>query len=369
MINDHLFITDSSEASTEALLPFWLNLKNNNFKFDYCGSNFELKDFFRAHKQSVIDFSWPKYPNSFATQLFFWLMFPVWFSKLLFKLHDRKPSCIITTGLCDSLLIGSLNRVIDFKHYWLMLPEVQDKAYKFKLSRKIIKNTYIFAYSSLAKNRLEQLGFKNRTSVFLPSFAGDTAKHQENIFSSLAQKENPRRKFFTVATFTDLTPESHLETLLKAAKEIREVVPNLQIIIVGDGPEKKNLLWIAKTLGIESTVWFVGSTEKTFKWLENLDLYIYTKSKVSLKEQVFALEIMSRKIPIIADIGAGLDDLIFDGKTGQLVIFKNINDLAQTIINLEQDSKLREQMGEESKKRVQELFNPQKTLDQFVKVL
>lgn len=369
MINDHLLITDSGEAQTEALLTFWTSLKNNNFKFHYCGQKTELLDFFNSQKQVTIDCSWPEYPKSFWQQFYFWSAFPFWLSKILFKIHDQKPESVVTTGLSDTLLMAVLSRIIKFKHYWLLLPELQKPAYKFGYSKKIIKNAFIFVYSSLAKNRLEQLGFKNKTSIILPGFAGDTARRQENIFQSLAQKDNPKRKFFTIGTFTDLTAESHLETLLKAAKEIREVVPNLQIIIVGDGPEKKNLLWMAKTLGIESTVWFVGSTDKAFKWLENLDLYIYTKSNIALKEQLFALEIMARKIPLIADIGAGLDDLIFDGKTGHLVIFKNICDLAQTIINLEQDVKTREQMGEEGRKRAQELFSPQKALDQFIKVL
>lgn len=369
MINDELLITDSSEAQTEALASFWMSLQNNNFKLSYCGQNRDLEIFFQTQKQETINFRWPSYRDNAYRRLVYWLTFPVWLGKTLFKIHDRKPNSVITTGISDTLLMGALSRFVKFKHYWLLLPELQSQAYKFKFSKKLIKNTVIFAYSSLTKNRLEQLGFKNRTTILLPSFAGESAKHQENIFNSLAHKENPRRKFFTIGTFTELTAESHLENLLKAAKEIREVVPNLQIIIVGDGPEKKNLLWLAKTLGIESTVWFVGATEKTFKWLENLDLYIYTRANTSLKEQLFALEVMSRKLPMIADIGAGLDDLIFDGKTGHLVIFKNIADLAQTIINIEQDPKLREQMGEAGKKRVQTLFNPQLALDQFVKVL
>ncbi len=369
MIDNNIYITDSAEGQTESLLTFWQSLRQNNFQLNYLGENSEIISYFQTQKQEVENFSWPKYPQKAWQQIFFWLTWPYWQLKIFLKIHDHKPSAVITCGIADTLLMGVLNKITPFKHYWILLPEYQNKVYKFKFSKKIIKKTIIFTSSSLAKNRLEQIGFKNKTTILLPGFVAENNKHQENIFNSLAQKEYPRRKFFTIGTFAELTPESHLETLLKAAKEIREVVPNLQIIIVGDGPEKKNLLWLAKTLGIESTVWFVGSTEKTFKWLENLDLYIYTKSYVSLKEQLFALEIMSRKLPLIADVGVGLDDLVFEGKTGHLVIFKNTSELAQTIINLEQDPKLRQLMGEESKKRVADLFNPQKALDQFAKVL
>lgn len=369
MIDDRLLVTDSSEAQTEALSTFWQTLRENNFTFNYYGQTPELSDYFESQKQGVHAFHWPKYPKNASGHVFYWLAWPFWFLKVFLQMHDRKPQSVVTTGLSDTLLMGALSRLMKFKHYWLLLPELQTRAYKFKFSKKLLKDTQICVYSSLAKNHLEQLGFKNKIAILLPGFANHTSKHQENIFNSLAHKDCPQRKFFTIGTFAELTAESHLETLLKAAKEIRDVVPNLQVIIVGDGPEKKNLLWLAKKLGIESTVWFVGATEKTFKWLENLDLYIYTKPSISLKEQLFALEIMSRKLPLIADLGIGLDDLIFEGKTGHLVIFKNTSDLAQTIIDLEQNHKLREQMGEEAKKRVQELFNPQKTLDQFAKLL
>lgn len=369
MITNNFLVTDSGEAETEALISFWQTLKDNNFDFSYQGSNSALIDYFAEQKQEIIRFVWPKYPSQKLLRPLYWLASPYWLLVVLLHIHDLKPRAIITTGLSDSLLIALLGRLMNFKHYWLLLPELQSSVFKFKLLRRIIRKTIIFVYSSLAQSRLEQLAFKNKVVILLPSYVGAVAKHQENIFSTLAHKEYPQRKFFTIGTFTDLTTESHLENLLKAAKDVREVVPNLQIIIVGDGPEKKNLLWLAKTLGIESTVWFVGSTEKTFKWLENLDLYIHTKPRISLKEQLFALDIMCRKIPMIADVGVGLDDLIFDGKTGRLVLFKNISELAQTIISLEQDIKLRAQLGEEGKKRVADLFCPQKALDQFSKVL
>lgn len=367
MIKNQLLVTDGGEIKNEVLLSFFDLLKKNNFKLKYLGENPLLLESQEFDSKEL--FQWTRYRNFFIGKLFYWLSSLYHLPILLAKLKKEKIETVITTGYSDTLLVSILNKLIKFKHIWLLLPEMEELVFSAKPCKKLGKKISILTFSSLAKDRISQQINSSSISILPPLYIQGANKHQDNIFSTLAKQEHPKRKFFTVGTFTELTRRSNLEALLKAAKEVREVVPNLQVIIVGDGPEKKNLLWLAKTLGIETTVWFVGPTEQTFKWLENLDIYIHTKIDRSLKDQVFALEVMDRKLPIIADIGAGLDDLVFEKKTGNLVIFKNTSELAEAIINLEQDQKIKEQMGEESKRRVAKLFSPEKVLDQFAKVL
>ena len=78
---------------------------------------------------------------------------------------------------------------------------------------------------------------------------------------------------------------------------------------------------------------------------------------------------MDRKLPVLADINSGLDDIVFEGKTGRLINFKNASDLAEVIIDLEQDATKRQRMGVMAAERVDKLFSRSMQLDQFAKVL
>lgn len=282
---------------------------------------------------------------------------------------NNKPKIIITTTTTEVLLSNMIKPFLKHRTFYLALPEKIDKTIKSKKIFDLCKDCEIITFSSHAKTKLDQIGFKNRKSIMLPGLEPKSFERQDTIFNSLARADHPKRKFFTLGTIIDIDSESHLESLLKASKEIMELIPNLQLIIVGDGPEKKNFQWMAKQLGIESVAWFVGQSDKPSKWLENLDLYVVTRSRLSLKDQHFVLEIMQRGLPVVADICSGLDDLVHDGKTGQLVNFRQAKDIAEAIIKLEQDPKNLEKMREASKERVSKLFSIDKQLDQFAKLL
>jgi glycosyltransferase involved in cell wall biosynthesis len=355
MQKEKIILINSQRAQTKSLDQFWVLLAKKHFLIESIDSKNE-------HRLA------PDAKNFFFRSLCY-LVLPLRIFKAFLATQRSHALIIVTNNSSDCFAYSLLSKLQKFRHLHLLLPEDEVDFIACKGIKQFCRKTDLIIFNSRAKNFLDQHTFKNKKFLLLPGIEPKNHQRQETIFNSLAKADRPQRKFFTLGTIVDLNTDSHLESLLKAVKEIAQLIPNLQLIIVGDGPEKKNLQWMAKQLGVESIAWFVGSTDQPSKWLENLDLYIVTKPHLPLRDQTFILEIMQRGLPVIADLCSGLDDIIFEDKTGKLVNFSNANDIAEAVISLEQDKKQLDKMRENSRERVEKLFSIDKQLDQFAKLL
>ena len=80
----------------------------------------------------------------------------------------------------------------------------------------------------------------------------------------------------TVARFTE---EKALDILLKAVAEVRKHVPNVRLILVGDGPLRGDLEKLAKDLAIEDITLFAGFQENVVEWLGKMRVFALTSVK------------------------------------------------------------------------------------------
>ncbi len=118
--------------------------------------------------------------------------------------------------------------------------------------------------------------------------------------------------------------------LIEAMKEI-----NAKLVIVGDGPIRKELEEQAKEQG--DKIVFLGS--KTHEELKT----IYASSDLFVAPSITAknggqegfglvmLEAMASGLPVIASRSGGIVDLVHDGENGFLVEEKNVNELREKI--------------------------------------
>ena len=116
-------------------------------------------------------------------------------------------------------------------------------------------------------------------------------------------------------------------------------------IIIGDGPEKKNLLNLAKKLKVEDRIKFLGfiSEEKKFQYLDNADIYVLS----SLHEGfgIVLQEAMQVGLPIVSTNNGGQVDFIKDGENGYLVSPQNLQALAEKINLFFQNQKIKKKFN------------------------
>jgi GalNAc-alpha-(1->4)-GalNAc-alpha-(1->3)-diNAcBac-PP-undecaprenol alpha-1,4-N-acetyl-D-galactosaminyltransferase len=111
--------------------------------------------------------------------------------------------------------------------------------------------------------------------------------------------------------------KNHKDTILAFSLLIKKH-PNLQLVIVGDGPESLTLKELTKKLGINKSVFFLGRIGNVGNWYERSDFFVLS-SKFEGFPNVL-VEAMAYGIPVISyDCQAGPSEIIVNGVNGFLV--------------------------------------------------
>jgi glycosyltransferase involved in cell wall biosynthesis len=138
----------------------------------------------------------------------------------------------------------------------------------------------------------------------------------------------------------------------------------VQLLIIGDGPELKNLQQQVKQLTLEKYVTFVGESQNAFAYLRGgVDLLIS-----AAREEAFGLffaEAGLAGIPVLAPKIGGINEIVIDKKTGVLVKNLSSTTLSQAIISLYLDPEKCKKMAAAGQKNVLENFNIHKNVQHF----
>lgn len=146
-----------------------------------------------------------------------------------------------------------------------------------------------------------------------------------------------------------------LDVLLEAAPEITKQVPDVEFVLLGDGPELSKLKNIVNEKNLSKNVKFEGwiDREKIQDHLSSAAIGIgplrateVTKNALPIK----VLEYMASSLPIIAWENTLPADVLIEGKNGFFI--NSPSKLAEKIIQILTDQKLRAQMGIESRNLV-----------------
>lgn len=156
-----------------------------------------------------------------------------------------------------------------------------------------------------------------------------------------------------------------IDVLLKAVPIIRKKIPNLHIYIAGSGTEEEELKKLVKELNIEENVKFLGfiSDDEKYSYYKSADVCVFP----SIYEPfgIVLLEAMACGKPVVASNVGGIPFVVVDGKTGLVFESGNVNDLAEKVVILLKNKKLREKMGDAGKERAKE-FTWDKIAEQTV---
>jgi glycosyltransferase involved in cell wall biosynthesis len=123
--------------------------------------------------------------------------------------------------------------------------------------------------------------------------------------------------------------KDHL-TLLRAFHAVLRSHPDAVLRLVGDGPERPKAQALARELGIEPAVEFLGNRSDVEMLLPRASVFVL--ASFAVENLPFAvLEAMAAELPVVAtDVGA-LSELVVDGQTGYLVPPRNAEALAAAL--------------------------------------
>lgn len=159
------------------------------------------------------------------------------------------------------------------------------------------------------------------------------------------------RKFLLSVGFL-IPRKGHAETIHAFAK-IADDFPEIDLLIVGNGPERKNLEKLINSLGLEQRVFLLGQLPhiKVITLMNQALLFVLPSWNEAFG--IVYLEAMSQGKTVIGCQGEGLSDFVTHGRTGYLVPTHDITALAQQIADLLKDPKRLEKIGEVARQEVE----------------
>jgi glycosyltransferase involved in cell wall biosynthesis len=146
-----------------------------------------------------------------------------------------------------------------------------------------------------------------------------------------------------------LRPQKALDVLLHATALLAAEWPSLQVLLVGQGPERQSLERLARSLGVEQAVRFLGYRTDVAAVLGALDVAVCCSDFEGTPLAV--LEYMDATLPVVATAVGGVPDLIEPGVHGLLVAPQDPAALAGAIAELLRDPERRRSMGAHGRQR------------------
>jgi glycosyltransferase involved in cell wall biosynthesis len=152
-----------------------------------------------------------------------------------------------------------------------------------------------------------------------------------------------------------LVPDKGGAILLQAARPVLRSYPAVTLVFVGDGPCRAEWGELAKRLGIERQVLFIGAREDMPETYAALDIVVLPSLVESMPMCV--LEAMAAGKAVIATRVGMIPDVIVDGANGLLVDSANIPDLSDAILALLGNPFLRRRLAKSAQECIAQRFS------------
>lgn len=233
------------------------------------------------------------------------------------------------------------------------------KRYDVMVRKVLVEADKIIVASEYVYKEAISAGCPQERLVLLPNGV-DVERFNPNLDGSFVRERLGVDNRPVVFTLRYHVPKNGIEYLIRAAPRVLSEAPETMFVIGSDGPLMDYHKGLAKNLGIEDHILFVGR-------IPRMDLpYYYAASDVFVIPSVIeafglvTVEAMACGKPVIGTNVGGIPGIIIDRFNGFLVEPKNPENIAEKIILLLENPKLQKKMGQSGRKIAEEKFDIKK---------
>lgn len=186
----------------------------------------------------------------------------------------------------------------------------------------------------------------------------NTTLHKRNHFTihnSLPSHISIAKKIRTLSTPPVIGVVSRMEHIkgmdlvVPAFSKVRKIIPDVQLLVVGDGSLLSQMKQQAHDLDVEQAIQWVGrqNQEKLQDWYDHIDLFWMPSRSEGFG--LSALEAMARGCVVIASDVGGLPELVINARTGKLVPSESVEELCHASLELLSQPQLWQTMSEQAR--------------------
>ncbi len=275
--------------------------------------------------------------------------------KLTAYLIRSKIDAVVTIGAGDKMFWGRLAA------FFARTPVVASALHSTgwpdgvsRLNRMLtpITDTFIAVAEEHGRFLREESGFPDKKVCVIPNGV-DTERFRRDIAAGSAVREEFQIPLDApvCGIVAALRPEKNHELFLNGAQKIRQRFPDAQFLIVGDGVRREGLEALARSLGIDDVVHFLGSRSDIPSVLAAMNCKMLT-SKMEANP-VSILEALATEVPVVATRVGSIPTTVIDHETGFLVEPGNVDDLVEKVSVVLNDLDKASQLGRNGREIVE----------------
>lgn len=156
------------------------------------------------------------------------------------------------------------------------------------------------------------------------------------------------------------------QTALRAIDLARMQIPNLRLILAGDGDQRPAIEQTIRELDLSPNVKLAGTRKDIADLLAASDVFLM--SSISEGIPLTVIEAMAARRPVVSTAVGGLPELIEHGVTGLLAPAKDDAGLAKHLIELHRHPELSDRMADVAARRADEMFSLDGMLNSYANV-
>lgn len=172
---------------------------------------------------------------------------------------------------------------------------------------------------------------------------------------------DPNRRF--VVHVARHHPVKDQSTLIKGFAAAVSELPDVDLLLVGDGPLRSDLELLVKNLGITERVRFLGIRADVAQVLQCADVFVLTS--VSEAASLTLLEAMATGLPAIVTAVGGNPEIVRDGVEGLHIERGSSTGCARAMIQLFRNPGYAHQLGCAARQRVEDHYRLEQTVSAY----
>lgn len=288
---------------------------------------------------------------------------PLFFSFIKFLKH-RKPHLISThiTPTGNLLLLVYLAKklarlstpIVVTNHDTLEFPVDEFITFPFRkyvLRKKIDCLITISEGLGRVAEKLWKIPKEKVVTIYNPIVGEELFK---NLFEPGEYKAFPSTiKIITVARL-DLDTKDFV-TLLQAFSLFKRMKAGAKLFILGDGPDKEKIQQLVDELGLQDSVFLLGSRLNPYPYIKYADVLVHSSFVEGLGRVI--VEAMALGCPVVAtDCPIGPRELIGNNENGVLIVMRDPAEMAEGMRKVVEDEEFRKRIIENGRRKAQEFL-------------
>jgi len=239
------------------------------------------------------------------------------------------------------------------------------RPYDFRIYHKLMAPFLRLVWRNASALVANSNGLRDLANAFDPRFEISTIPNGVDLVSyNITERDWSPPRLLSVGR---IVHQKGLDLAMRALGSLKDL--KWEWRIAGDGPQLDALRSLAKELGIVERVRFLGwrSREQLLTCYQQSNVFLFPSRHEGMPNAI--LEAMASGLPVIASCIAGNEELVIDGKTGCLVSPEDADSLRDALKPLLTDPALRQEMGNASRRHVEENYSWEATARQYALLL